>query len=309
VIDGGGALADATRPRAILLVTDGWQWCDPYDAATRFWPVDSVTRAAQKGIKVYVVGFGAAVDVQTLTKMAVAAGTALAGCDVDATEVTAPNKCYYQADSAAQLSLALDQISLKVSAEVCDGKDNDCDGQVDEDLVRSCATGCGGGEETCSAGAWQGCTAKQPSAEVCDGVDNDCNGAADEGCLCQPGTTRKCGSILGACALHPGKQTCTPAGKWGACEGATMPSPEVCNGIDDDCNGYIDDASASALCPNGSVCDVDGNCKDPFNGLDGAGKNGCACRMGGAASDGDGALLGLIACLLLALALRRRVAR
>lgn len=46
------------------------------------------------------------------------------------------------------------------SVEVCDGRDNDCDGLVDEGGV------CGG---TCT-----------PSPEVCDGYDNDCDGLVDE---------------------------------------------------------------------------------------------------------------------------------
>src|SRR6185369_14236191 len=97
-------LHDASRRPSILLVTDGWQWCSPYDASTRTWPVDAVKRAVQKGIRVYVVGFGGDVDVLTLNQMASAAGTALAGCDPTGAMLAAANKCYYQADSATALN-------------------------------------------------------------------------------------------------------------------------------------------------------------------------------------------------------------
>ncbi len=71
------------------------------------------------------------------------------------------------------------------SAEACNGRDDDCDGSTDEDLSRSCSTACGDGVETCSSGAWGGCTAREPAAdELCDGVvDDDCDGLTDEGCI------------------------------------------------------------------------------------------------------------------------------
>ena len=72
---------------------------------------------------------------------------------------------------------------LEGEPEVCDGQDNDCDGLVDEDLVRTCSTACGSGTETCQSGRWVGCTAPEPQPEVCDGVDNDCDGLVDEGLM------------------------------------------------------------------------------------------------------------------------------
>jgi hypothetical protein len=75
--------------------------------------------------------------------------------------------------------------------EICDNVDNDCDGQVDEELSRS-ETGrpCGvgacmrEGTETCINGSWSySCTPGQPGIENCDnvGVDNDCDGQVNEG--------------------------------------------------------------------------------------------------------------------------------
>jgi len=65
-------------------------------------------------------------------------------------------------------------------AEECNGLDDDCNGAIDNGVTRACSTGCGSGVETCTAGAWGGCTAPGGSAEICDGLDNDCNGATDE---------------------------------------------------------------------------------------------------------------------------------
>ena len=95
--------------------------------------------------------------------------------------------------------------------EVCDGIDNDCNGQTDEGNPGGgggCSTGqpgvCANGTSTCVGGSFVCQAAQGPSQEVCgDGLDNDCNGAVDNGCtLCQHDPC-----VVGA-ALDPGCDFC-----------------------------------------------------------------------------------------------------
>ena len=63
-------------------------------------------------------------------------------------------------------------------------------------------------------------------------------GAGGGSAPCLDGAVRACGSDVGAC--KPGTQTCHGS-VFGSCEGAVGPMPEVCNGVDDNCDGQIDD--------------------------------------------------------------------
>jgi len=119
-------------------------------------------------------------------------------------------------------------------AEVCDGIDNNCNGQTDEGLgSTTCGVGaCQRTVTNCVAGVPQTCTPGTPSTEICDGIDNNCNGQTDEGL----GSTT-CG--VGACqrtvtnCVAGVAQTCTPG----------PPGTEICNGLDDNCNGQTDEGN------------------------------------------------------------------
>lgn len=87
------------------------------------------------------------------------------------------------------------------ASEICDGIDNDCDGKIDENLVRSCGTDtgeCQAGIQTCSGGNWGPCENEVgPSSEICDGKDNDCDGAIDEDDVCGGSSAPTGGSPTG----------------------------------------------------------------------------------------------------------------
>ncbi|MCK6508643.1 choice-of-anchor D domain-containing protein [Myxococcota bacterium] len=119
--------------------------------------------------------------------------------------------------------------------EICDNTDNDCDGQVDNGVKRSCTSACGTGEQICNAGVWGACSARQPKPETCDNTDEDCDGSVDNG------LSRPCQTACGA-----GTEVCK-AGVWGSCS-APQPQAEICDGKDNDCNGQVDEGIPTRPC-------------------------------------------------------------
>ena len=115
-----------------------------------------------------------------------------------------------------------------------------------------------GGSRACGPEGLSACEGPEAVAETCNEVDDDCDGETDEGLAGAP------------CTIENGDGEC---GGLSACEDgvafcdAPIPAPDVCNGVDDDCDGVtdggLDCCSTDAGCAHLNVpgtCDAPGTC-------------------------------------------------
>ncbi len=229
----------------VVLVTDGWEWCDPYDRTARFGVVGAVSRLRELGVTVHVVGFGSGVDALALGRAAIAGGAFLPGCDPELSDPHGEGHCYHHAGESVDLASILAEIARDIGDERCDGVDDDCDGLIDEGFDAD-----GDGYTTC--GPRPDCDDSDSGVhpdgrELCDGRDGNCDGSIDVGCACREGA-RPCGGFIAGRTQGP--RLCVD-GTWTVGEGGTIARRESCNGFDDDCDGETDEF---ASCPDGSLC-------------------------------------------------------
>ena len=154
-------------------------------------------------------------------------------------------------------------------AELCNDKDDDCDGAFDEDLDKGapCGVGVGicrrNGVNVCGADGGVICSAQpgQPldvnddgvTDELCNGADDDCDGRIDEG---NPEGGVDCPmNNQGVCSV--GTLICQANGVL-SCIPLAIPGQfqETCNTRDDDCDGETDEDVANEACRTGraGVC-------------------------------------------------------
>ncbi len=182
----------------------------------------------------------------------------------------------------------------ETTESLCDGKDNDCSGAVDNGLTAPEADKhvgvCAGQIKSCDGvNGWKNpdytlIVSYEASENTCDNKDNDCDGSTDNG-LSAPNAEKQ----LGVCAGT--KKVCSGEEGWKEPDYTTVANyaaTEQCDGKDNDCDGTVpvneadEDGDTVLACadkcvgfkdsedqdsdgtPNGCDTDYPGTCTNPI---------------------------------------------
>lgn len=193
----------------------------------------------------------------------------------DATDGALNGECGIDADCTSKLPVTAPVDCAEAKCDLlqrkCEFLAKDADG--DGHRAKACSGGlvpiqtgddCDDGNDQIYPGAWDGPSSAvdggtSPTPNHCDNIDQNCDGTPDndrisgpsgfQTCRCDPAHPSPCYeypsglpinvTTLGKGVCKQGTQTCND-GVPGACVGAVGPSSEICNGLDDDCDGIKD---------------------------------------------------------------------
>ena len=203
-----------------------------------------------------------------------------------------------QLDVSGDCAAPLDPFTYQDDETLCDGRDNDCDGEKDEGCQQCSYRGldagvCAFGRPGADASDCGAPTGFELSEVACDGLDNDCDGVVDEGCPCSYEGRARAGVCVSA-LIDSFDGRCLKPDFFSTVEA-------TCDGRDNDCDGVVDEECgcdyndlSEGVCQGQTVLATSGRCSIPTdyqsdettcdgldNDCDGVIDEGCPCNFDG----------------------------